>query len=36
MKSKAFSEADEKKRTWLYNYIKTIYPEADDFDFIDT
>jgi hypothetical protein len=35
MKSKTFSEADEKKRTWLFKYVKTIHPEADDFDFIE-
>ena len=35
MKTKSFSNADEKKRNWLFNYIKTIYPEASDFDFVE-
>jgi hypothetical protein len=35
MNFKAFSEADDKKKTWLFNYIKTIYPEADEFNFIE-
>ena len=36
MKPKAFSANDEKKRNWLFGYVKTIYPDADDFDFIET
>ena len=35
MKPKAFSANDEKKRNWLFGYVKTIYPEADDYDFIE-
>ena len=35
MRSKTFSDVDEKKRNWLYNYVKTIYKDADDFDFIE-
>jgi hypothetical protein len=35
MRSKSFSDTDERKRNWLYNYVKTIYPEASDFDFVE-
>lgn len=35
--NKDWSENDEKKYTWLYNYLVTLYPETeiDEFEYID-